>query len=219
MEPSYSTSSEDSMQSPMGYYEMYQMASNDFELYHPPSNTSTYSPSYPSSCYSYSSSSSFDSYDSSSFDSYDSSSFGYTTPPPPAYGPQEKNLQFAQQIYFSPVQGTWPTFTAQAAPAKDYPYPPPPLQTHCAPCEPAKPVKLYPCDCGRSFTRPADLKRHQTSVHNPVFQDCPVAGCIRKNGNGFPRRDHLIEHLRSYHHMDVPKRRAATKRRRAKKTA
>lgn len=73
-------------------------------------------------------------------------------------------------------------------------------------------MKPYVCECGRAFTRPADLKRHESSVHNPVFQDCPVQGCIRKDSNGFPRRDHLIEHLRSYHHLNVPKRRAATKR-------
>ncbi|KAL4920979.1 hypothetical protein BDW62DRAFT_175670 [Aspergillus aurantiobrunneus] len=76
--------------------------------------------------------------------------------------------------------------------------------------EPSKPAKPYACDdCGKSFTRPADLKRHQSTVHYPVFQNCPVADCSRKDGNGFPRRDHLVEHLRSYHHMDVPKRRAA----------
>ncbi|KAL4926857.1 C2H2-type zinc finger protein [Aspergillus undulatus] len=78
--------------------------------------------------------------------------------------------------------------------------------------EPTKPAKPYPCtDCGKAFTRPADLKRHQTTVHYPVFQNCPVPDCSRKDSNGFPRRDHLVEHLRSYHHMDVPKRRA-TKR-------
>ncbi|KAI9368561.1 hypothetical protein BJX61DRAFT_211464 [Aspergillus egyptiacus] len=78
--------------------------------------------------------------------------------------------------------------------------------------EPPKPAKPYACeDCGKSFTRPADLKRHQSTVHYPVFQNCPVPDCSRKDNNGFPRRDHLVEHLRSYHHMDVPKRRA-TKR-------
>ncbi|KAL4960668.1 C2H2-type zinc finger protein [Aspergillus stella-maris] len=76
--------------------------------------------------------------------------------------------------------------------------------------EPAKqPNKPYTCpDCTKSFTRPADLKRHQSTVHYPVFQNCPVPDCSRKDSNGFPRRDHLVEHLRSYHHMDVPKRRA-----------
>ncbi|PLB45769.1 hypothetical protein P170DRAFT_500420 [Aspergillus steynii IBT 23096] len=81
-----------------------------------------------------------------------------------------------------------------------------PTDLHACPNAGSKP---FPCaDCGRAFTRPADLKRHQSSVHNPVFQDCPVEECLRKDSNGFPRRDHLIEHLRSYHHWDVPKRRA-----------
>ncbi|KAL4928936.1 C2H2-type zinc finger protein [Aspergillus undulatus] len=76
--------------------------------------------------------------------------------------------------------------------------------------EPKPIAKPYSCkDCGKSFTRAADLKRHQRSVHYPVFNDCPVPDCQRKGKNGFPRRDHLVEHIRSYHHMDVPKRRAA----------
>ncbi|KAB8261198.1 hypothetical protein BDV32DRAFT_121892 [Aspergillus pseudonomiae] len=210
MEHSYSTSSEESMQSPMGYYEVYAMASNDMELYHAQSNASSYSSSYPSSNYSYSSSFG-SSYDSGSFEasSYDSASYDFTTPPP-VYCPPDLNPQFAPQYFSSPVQGTWPTPPAQVTPVEDFPYPP--LETHFTPCETAKPAKPYVCECGRAFTRPADLKRHESSVHNPVFQDCPVQGCIRKDSNGFPRRDHLIEHLRSYHHLDVPKRRAATKR-------
>ncbi|BAE64978.1 unnamed protein product [Aspergillus oryzae RIB40] len=184
------------------------MASNDFELYHAQSNASSYSSSYPSSNYSYSS---FGSYDSGSFEasSYDSGSYEFTTPPP-IYCPPDLNPQFAPQYFSSPVQGTWPTPPAQVSPVEEIPYPP--LETHYTPCETAKPVKPYVCECGRAFTRPADLKRHESSVHNPVFQDCPVQGCIRKDSNGFPRRDHLIEHLRSYHHLNVPKRRAATKR-------
>lgn len=63
--------------------------------------------------------------------------------------------------------------------------------------------------CGKAFTRSADLKRHESSVHFPVRQDCPVHDCLRKHGNGFPRRDHLIEHLRSYHHWNVPKKRVS----------
>ncbi|KAJ5154394.1 uncharacterized protein N7500_009833 [Penicillium coprophilum] len=76
-----------------------------------------------------------------------------------------------------------------------------------SPAPVSKPVKPFGCDhCGKSFTRFADLKRHQSSVHYPVFRNCPVEHCSRKGSNGFPRQDHLVEHLRSYHHMDVPKR-------------
>ena len=72
-----------------------------------------------------------------------------------------------------------------------------------------RPAKPFGCkDCKKSFTRFADLKRHQSSVHYPVFRNCPVEHCSRKGSNGFPRQDHLVEHLRSYHHLDVPKRRA-----------
>ncbi|GFF32438.1 zinc finger protein PLAG1 [Aspergillus udagawae] len=82
------------------------------------------------------------------------------------------------------------------------------LSTSASSSESAKSPKAYACeDCGKAFTRSADLKRHQTSVHYPVYQDCPVEHCPRKDRNGFPRRDHLIEHLRSSHHMDLPKRR------------
>ncbi|EAW11577.1 putative C2H2 finger domain protein [Aspergillus clavatus NRRL 1] len=83
-----------------------------------------------------------------------------------------------------------------------------PFGTSAPSSESSKSTKPYGCeDCGRAFTRSADLRRHQTSAHNPIYQDCPVEHCSRKKLNGFPRRDHLIEHLRSYHHLDVPKRR------------
>ncbi|KAH8703228.1 hypothetical protein BGW36DRAFT_368997 [Talaromyces proteolyticus] len=73
-------------------------------------------------------------------------------------------------------------------------------------------------DCGSSFTRFADVRRHRSSVHNPVLRDCPEEGCSRKGSMGFPRMDHMVEHLRSYHHHNIPKRpfnpskRAGTKR-------
>ncbi|OKL58140.1 hypothetical protein UA08_06478 [Talaromyces atroroseus] len=70
----------------------------------------------------------------------------------------------------------------------------------------------------RFFTRLADVKRHETSVHDPVPIDCPVEDCSRKGHIGFPRRDHLIEHLRTFHNKNIPKR-AVTKKRKANVTA
>lgn len=85
----------------------------------------------------------------------------------------------------------------------------PPSSNPAANIDTLRPAKPFGCDaCRKSFTRFADLKRHQSSVHYPVFRNCPVDHCSRKGSNGFPRQDHLVEHLRSYHHLDVPKRRA-----------
>ncbi|KAE8548337.1 hypothetical protein TMatcc_010855 [Talaromyces marneffei ATCC 18224] len=66
--------------------------------------------------------------------------------------------------------------------------------------------------CGKSFTRGADVKRHESSVHSPQPMDCPVENCVRKGSIGFPRRDHLMEHLRTFHNHDIPKRNGNRKR-------
>jgi hypothetical protein len=34
-----------------------------------------------------------------------------------------------------------------------------------------------------------------------------VPRCTRIGDKGFTRRDHLVEHLRNFHHLDIPKRR------------
>ncbi|KAA8647202.1 hypothetical protein EYZ11_006849 [Aspergillus tanneri] len=215
MEPSYSTSSEDSVHSNMPFYYNIPLTP-DFELMSQSTSSPTYTPSYTSSF-------------SSSFDSPSFNSCDFT--PPIAYPAQNmhNNSQNATTC-FSPMQShyVWPPTTAMAATASM-----PPVDEVMIPdldmdmdlelehpylveAESTKPINMnmnmkpFPCeDCSAAFTRPADLKRHQSSVHNPVFQDCPVQECLRKAGNGFPRRDHLIEHLRSYHHWDLPKRRAA----------
>ncbi|KAF2737463.1 hypothetical protein EJ04DRAFT_510329 [Polyplosphaeria fusca] len=36
---------------------------------------------------------------------------------------------------------------------------------------------------------------------------CTVPRCTRVGDKGFTRRDHLIEHLRNFHNLDIPKRR------------
>ncbi|KAF2707875.1 hypothetical protein K504DRAFT_446966 [Pleomassaria siparia CBS 279.74] len=66
------------------------------------------------------------------------------------------------------------------------------------------------CTSTANFTRLADLQRHQSTVHGvgaPAFP-CTVPRCTRIGDKGFTRRDHLVEHLRNYHHLDIPKRRA-----------
>ncbi|GAM33663.1 C2H2 finger domain protein [Talaromyces pinophilus] len=76
-----------------------------------------------------------------------------------------------------------------------------------------KPTHSFECQkCGKAFTRGADVKRHESSVHSPQPMDCPVENCVRKGSIGFPRRDHLMEHLRTFHNHDIPKRNGNRKR-------
>ncbi|KAL5121574.1 hypothetical protein ACEQ8H_000646 [Pleosporales sp. CAS-2024a] len=65
------------------------------------------------------------------------------------------------------------------------------------------------CTSSANFTRLADLQRHQSTVHGMGTPDfpCTVAHCNRVGDKGFTRRDHLVEHLRNFHHIDIPKRR------------
>ncbi|RAR11188.1 C2H2 zinc finger domain-containing protein [Stemphylium lycopersici] len=65
------------------------------------------------------------------------------------------------------------------------------------------------CTSSAHFTRLADLQRHQSTVHAVRAPDfpCHVARCNRVGEKGFTRRDHLVEHLRNFHHIDIPKRR------------
>jgi len=66
--------------------------------------------------------------------------------------------------------------------------------------------------CGTSFKRKADLARHKLCVHNvdtAKIWYCDTPRCDRnENGihGGFTRKDHLVEHLRNYHHRHIPKR-------------
>ncbi|KAF2133846.1 hypothetical protein P153DRAFT_330404, partial [Dothidotthia symphoricarpi CBS 119687] len=64
------------------------------------------------------------------------------------------------------------------------------------------------CTSSAQFTRLADLQRHQSTVHGDKKPDfpCHVSRCSRVGDKGFTRRDHLVEHLRNFHHIDVPKR-------------
>ncbi|KAH7130326.1 hypothetical protein B0J11DRAFT_249860 [Dendryphion nanum] len=70
--------------------------------------------------------------------------------------------------------------------------------------------ELSDCTSTANFTRLADLQRHQATVHKapgPPDYPCSVPECTRVGEKGFTRRDHLVEHLRNFHHIDIPKRR------------
>ncbi|KAF2236402.1 hypothetical protein EV356DRAFT_70038 [Viridothelium virens] len=61
----------------------------------------------------------------------------------------------------------------------------------------------------RPFARYADLQRHLAHVHYPELQprhDCIWPDCRRRGERGFARRDHMLEHVRNYHHIDLPRR-------------
>ena len=56
-------------------------------------------------------------------------------------------------------------------------------------------------DCGKTFTREKDLRRH-ARLHqpDPPQYHCPVAGCPRVGANGFSRKDKMVEHLKAKKH-------------------
>ncbi|KAM5490578.1 hypothetical protein MaudMau93_002382 [Microsporum audouinii] len=68
-------------------------------------------------------------------------------------------------------------------------------------------------NCEASFSRVADLSRHQKSIHFPTKMDCPKPHCNRKGFYGFTREDHLTEHLRQYHGENLAKRNSSKSKR------
>lgn len=63
------------------------------------------------------------------------------------------------------------------------------------------------CTSDATFWRAGDLARHYRTVHRANLErfDCPQLRCSRKGDHAFARKDHLIEHLRSYHGQNLPK--------------
>ena len=59
------------------------------------------------------------------------------------------------------------------------------------------------CTSRTTFTRAADLNRHMTTIHAEKRFHCDYS---RSCGRSFSRRDHLTEHLRSFHNVDIKKR-------------
>ncbi|KAL8646218.1 MAG: hypothetical protein Q9210_006262, partial [Variospora velana] len=84
-------------------------------------------------------------------------------------------------------------------------------------------VCLHP-GCTRRFARSFDLDRHYRITHLPETAkrlDCPKAAseswCQRIGARGFTRLDHLNEHLRKVHLMDLPTSSRGSRHREARK--
>lgn len=62
--------------------------------------------------------------------------------------------------------------------------------------------KAYGCLCGESFSRFDVLKRHIDRFNPAELHHCPYCTNVRT----FPRADHLTQHFRSFHNMNIPDR-------------
>jgi hypothetical protein len=65
----------------------------------------------------------------------------------------------------------------------------------------------YPgCTSTGQFKRHTDLRRHIKTQHeaDQHREDCPHKWCGRVGAHGFTRRDHMREHLREVHRMEIP---------------
>jgi uncharacterized Zn-finger protein len=61
----------------------------------------------------------------------------------------------------------------------------------------------YSCECGALFSRLDVLNRHLESLGTDEPKH-PCKYCRRHRGaNGFRRRDHLTQHIRNYHHLEL----------------
>jgi hypothetical protein len=76
-------------------------------------------------------------------------------------------------------------------------------ELHTSPSLPSSPISpdRHTCPhCPRTFKRLGDVKRHE-KVHIPGQRrfHCRQAGCERKGGRGFYRRDKLRDHVKTVH--------------------
>ncbi|KAI4638374.1 hypothetical protein J4E93_010174 [Alternaria ventricosa] len=157
-----------------------------------------------------------------SYSSSDQGNYNYQTSYPassvPQYTQSQINTYYAQyQCYPPQPYQIIPDYYVQpvnVAPTTGYQQPVARMSSSQAPTRSSSRTKTWTCDiasCTSSanFTRLADLQRHQSTVHGvgtPEYP-CNVPRCNRVGDKGFTRRDHLVEHLRNFHHMDIPKRR------------
>jgi len=74
-----------------------------------------------------------------------------------------------------------------------------PVPTRAPATTPTRSMHLHRCNfptCTRRFKRPADLARHQYTVHfNIQGHLCPIADCPKARGKGYSRGDKVTEHL------------------------
>ncbi|KAI1780678.1 hypothetical protein F4818DRAFT_13819 [Hypoxylon cercidicola] len=62
--------------------------------------------------------------------------------------------------------------------------------------------RRFKCSCGKNFSRTDPLKRHCASYRKDT-EKFSCTFCKRHRGkHGFTRRDHLVQHLSSYHKFD-----------------
>lgn len=67
-------------------------------------------------------------------------------------------------------------------------------------------------NCSSTFRNRNDFNRHCNTVHMRVgaagrqLLDCPFPDCERVGENGFKRKDNLLQHQRSVHGDNIPKR-------------
>ncbi|RDW61074.1 hypothetical protein BP6252_12457 [Coleophoma cylindrospora] len=57
--------------------------------------------------------------------------------------------------------------------------------------------------CNRDYKRKHELKRHQKYHSGVKAHRCNIPRCNRSGQNGFVRRDHLGQHMKKVHKIDV----------------
>jgi uncharacterized Zn-finger protein len=140
----------------------------------------------------------------------------YTIPPLPY---SAASTDVAVSTAYAPLSTSSPLtkrtqFFDEALNSDSYPSPvyiaspslPEPFATEKPPLPPAVGKRQYTCDqpdcTARPFTRVADLNRHKSTIHAEKKFGCELQKCPKV----FSRRDHLMEHMRSYHRVDIKKR-------------
>ncbi|KAI4171893.1 MAG: hypothetical protein LQ343_003970 [Gyalolechia ehrenbergii] len=117
-----------------------------------------------------------------------------------------------------PTSSTTRTHYPILAPSRPLPPPPTPSQPPVSSSSEKKSKSSKPTPyicvyrgCTRQFARSFDLDRHmKTHFPNAIQKlDCPKGAqgsfCRRVGEKGFTRKDHLDEHLRKVHLVDLPK--------------